>query len=521
MTSINDIYINALLADATYALDDAVTDEYPKSKLIQKLEDRMTGTLAEYIGSNFTVVTHKDISDIIGSGFDATVWRDEAGKIYVSMTGSAPGADFITDADLTVTGVAGAQIVDMVNWWLKNTTAAGEVAKQIDRIVIPSPLVSPTFSFVEAVSTTGTGVLSTVTNVTVNGHSLGGHLTTVFSRLFGMQWPVYHSYTYNGAGFTVTSGLLLDQISAILGNGVGTEQFPTESQQSNIYAENGINVTTQNWFDGQHGQRIPLFNEEGTGIPNHLMYKLTDALALGNLIASIDSAFDIVQMSALFDAGSNQAEASLEKILDDLIEVFTGSVSNVPISDSEALRANFHEELSTLQASLFVNNQALDPQLKPEYQNLQIVSAGDLADHATANTPEGLAYRYALVELNPFAVVGLDQSASDALYKTAYNPNGELDWYHSATGQGTFSSAYLKDRAEMLQDNFNDSECSDAIAWSDRYYLDNSTGFGVGAHNAGKRIVFSDGRSESLAGSAGLDLMTGSGNEKVLAMLTG
>ena len=129
-------------------LDDAVTDEYPKSKLIQKLEDRMTGTLAEYIGSNFTVVTHKDTSDIIGSGFYATVWRDEAGKIYVSMTGSVPGADFITDADLTITGVAGAQIVDMVNWWLKNTTAIGEVAKQIDRIVIPAPLVSPTFSFV-------------------------------------------------------------------------------------------------------------------------------------------------------------------------------------------------------------------------------------------------------------------------------------------------------------------------------------------------------------------------------------
>ena len=521
MTSINDTYINALLADATYALSGDTPNELGGSDLKIMLKDDMPLPLAEYIGSNFTVVTHKDTSDIIGSGFDATVWRDEAGKTYVSMTGSTPGADFATDLDLTITGVAGAQIVDMVNRWLKNTTVVGDIAKQIARVEIPVPGPKYTISFVEAPSTTGTGVLSTVTNVTVNGHSLGGHLTTVFSRLFGMQWPVDHSYTYNGAGFTVTSGLLLDQISAILGNGVGTEQFPTESQQSNIYAENGINVTTQNWFDGQHGQRIPLFNEEDTGIANHSMSKLTDALALGNLIASIDSAFDIAQMSALFDACSNQAEASLEKILDGLIEIFTGSVSNVPISDSEALRANYHEELSALQAGLFVNNQALALQLKPQYQNLKIVSVDSLVNHATANTPEGLAYRYALLELNPFAVVGLDQSASDALYKTAYNPNGELDWCHSATGQGTFSSAYLKDRAQMLQDNFNDSECSDAIAWSDRYYLDNSTGFGVGAHNAGKRIVFSDGRSESLAGSAGLDLMTGSGNEKVLAMFTG
>jgi len=40
------------------------------------------------------------IDPVIGSGFDATVWRDNTGKTYVSMTGSTPGADFETDADL-------------------------------------------------------------------------------------------------------------------------------------------------------------------------------------------------------------------------------------------------------------------------------------------------------------------------------------------------------------------------------------------------------------------------------------
>jgi hypothetical protein len=48
------------------------------------------------------------------------------------MTGSEGATDFVTDADLTVTGVAGTQIVDMVNWWLRNTAALGEpVSKSI------------------------------------------------------------------------------------------------------------------------------------------------------------------------------------------------------------------------------------------------------------------------------------------------------------------------------------------------------------------------------------------------------
>ena len=100
MPGITETYINALLADATCALDSDVSDVITGDTLAGELKTRMTLSLAECISSNFTVVTHKDTSDIIGSGFDATVWHDEAGKIYVSMTGSTLGADFITGADL-------------------------------------------------------------------------------------------------------------------------------------------------------------------------------------------------------------------------------------------------------------------------------------------------------------------------------------------------------------------------------------------------------------------------------------
>ncbi len=108
MSKINDAYINALLADATYGLKENKPNGYTHDELnaLQKLKTRMTPTLASYISDNFTVVTHKETSDATGSGFDATVWKDAGGKTYVSMTGSQPAgllADFVADFDLSGT----------------------------------------------------------------------------------------------------------------------------------------------------------------------------------------------------------------------------------------------------------------------------------------------------------------------------------------------------------------------------------------------------------------------------------
>src|SRR3972149_1674204 len=236
MTTLKDAYINALLADATYALESNVPNVLnglTGNDLTVRLNERMTPTLAQYIGDNFTVVTHVDSSEYVDSGFDATVWRDNnTGKTYVSMTGTEGVADFVTDIDLTLSGVARTQVADMVNWWLKNTTPIGQDAKQImlfGGIFLPAP------------STEGTGILSDVSTVVVNGHSLGGHLATAFTRLFGGQWDIEHTYTYNSAGFTITSGLFFNNIDLILGQGVGMERFPNENEQSNFFADNRIN----------------------------------------------------------------------------------------------------------------------------------------------------------------------------------------------------------------------------------------------------------------------------------------
>ena len=53
-----------------------------------------------------------------------------------------------------------------------------------------------------------------------------------------------------------------------------------------------------------------------------------------------------------------------------------------------------------------------------------------------------LAYRYALVNLNPFVLMDIDH--------TKHNPNGEFDLYHAKTNPNGLTPIYLEKRAEMM-----------------------------------------------------------------------
>ena len=87
MTTINETFTNALLADATYVHKLQAGES--GGDLVRKLSERMTPTLADYIAKNFSVVTQIESGDnvLTDSGFDATVWRQTDGKLYVSIDG--------------------------------------------------------------------------------------------------------------------------------------------------------------------------------------------------------------------------------------------------------------------------------------------------------------------------------------------------------------------------------------------------------------------------------------------------
>ena len=157
MNTINQSYINALLADAAYVrlLNTTGTAILNVADQITALTTSLTATQAKYITDNFEVV-NQELSPT--GGFDAVVWRVQpdsevaganngnAGKVYVSMRGTQGTTDIDDDGDLALYGVPSRQIVSMVNWWLRMTTSPSQQAVQIQALTgmmpaYPTPIV--------------------------------------------------------------------------------------------------------------------------------------------------------------------------------------------------------------------------------------------------------------------------------------------------------------------------------------------------------------------------------------------
>ena len=104
---------------------------------------------------------------------------------------------------------------------------------------------------------------------------------------------------------------------------------------------------------------------------------------------------------------------------------------------------------------------------KEDYQKLTVhdisVYAGS-AEALAAAAKDSLAVRYALEELNPFVVLGVDYSQ--------HNQNGELDLYDANTAPNGMSEQYLTDRASFLVAAVQAGVENATISADKIYYLD-------------------------------------------------
>jgi Ca2+-binding RTX toxin-like protein len=211
----------------------------------------------------------------------------------------------------------------------------------------------------------------------------------------------------------------------------------------------------------------------------HSLVLLVDSLSLMAALEALDPTVTPEIARQFYGAMSNAAALTLrptqgkaegdtlERILDAFYRLLRGPIAPPSLLDYEsslngntwhleAFRVPFHERLKDLNTAVANLRSGFGA---PAYsiRSLTTHSVADLVTSASGDDATGKAYRYALKELNPFAVVG-----NDDLY-APHNIRGELDLYDAATRGGTLTDDWIRDRATFL-------------AWKNIAYANNGTG---------------------------------------------
>ena len=279
----------------------------------------------------------------------------------------------------------------------------------------------------------------------MTGHSLGGHLAFMAARLFpGVVDPQVH--VYNAAGYDPTTadfigvggavGVALATAAKIYLNGEfgiaaagvlpGANQLTDPALDLIVKALRGsgaaqgtptvLNLRNEDIVPGNDlsivasritgAHRYPAPIDIPTEANSHVMEPLMDTLALHSLVESLGGNSSLSDLGRLLMASSSDILKSEERLTEALRALFLGERDELPLSDATAFdkigkgnidaRAAFHDAVLRVPEAVKLGSFSLDPLLDTRPVDLAKLAQGS----------EALAYRYALKELNPFAVVG-------------------------------------------------------------------------------------------------------------------
>ena len=554
MKSIESGFLDATLADVVYV--DRLSPGLTGEALAEAVKFRVSAPLAVQLGKQFEVLASYDgpLTD-----YQGVVFKDKTdGTLYLAHRGTAGSVDIVADIDLAlVSGVARDQVAAMVNWWNDIALPAGSSYRRVDSVSIGSP--DPR-TFIDGGAATAQGSIAAEVaaaaaagKLRVVGHSLGGHLTTVFASLFHDQ--VSHSSTFNGAGLFSTPtlsatfakmllGTPLQQAAQLLGR---VPRLPGADTQDNFHAVNGVDFTTNDLTFVQRGERVPVYNEYTSElslapIQNHFQYKLTDALALFRAFEQLEPGVGLDTLGGIAERGSVVQAASLEATLDALRRALQGqAVAPTPASDDGGdwkksimpqARIDFHQNLATLQESAAFRALAGKVEIAP----VAAQGASAMADAARTDFGSFVALRdLSAFALRPATGVAGAEAALAGVWQTARGTEYAA-WLADASaridldpdGTTQYSDAWYADRAAMLEWNLRrhaaDGPPPEARKIAGAWRFDDratGTSFDIAAPGVAyprlSQIVFgSDAVGDVLAGDTLADRLYGGGGADTL-----
>lgn len=372
---------------------------------------------------------------------------------------------------------------------------------------------------------TGLGLLNPGDQVTVTGHSLGGHLAAFAQRLFPTLFD--QTVTFNAPGFDpISSSKLTDKFVNLFSNYIDPLNPPAST-----FTELSPRLFTLEAEDSVPGDDADGVSSILTGAPasseefirvekvSHSMDQFMDALAVTSLIEQLNPSLSQNEIFSLYDSFSNNPGASEESFLNALSRLLLNN--NTPLDIVEAkfdrishgdfsLRSKVHTRILEIEASIKDKGYILE--------NFVDRNAGELVSLAQNE----MAYRYALKELNPFAIIG-----TVPLYQEQ----------QSTLDLENFSNQYLTDRAIFLQTkiqaNLNDEPLflQSTTAIGNKQFIDIESGLDITRLNNGpieQRFIFGSDQSEGSAlfatgdtddyvyGGGGIDSIFGKGGDDTI-----
>ena len=415
------------------------------------------------------------------SGFAATLFQRGTEKV-LAIRGTEPNSIFNAYTDLIKNdlqelgeyGMAISQAVSLYNYvqcLLAPSAKSDVVQLQIHTgLIAPTPAersgdyvtapgVPPKFIWVTK-TYTGQGLGELIKygdNLTLTGHSLGGHLAAVGARLFPTLFTK-GAVTFNAPGYDPLVGLsnLFPSVPMPTSGKQLTDEFintlfapylaeaPASSFTGRVTTIESEDAIPGDDFDGVSGSGTGKSFSPETYITtekvSHDIGHLMDGLAIQALMVRMNSTLDASQTGKIVESASASTGESYETLLDKLLLVITGQTVTVQRTepsnsiDGGAIEArrDYYTKLVDLEKKIKENTSL-------HLESILEKSPDAIVNLAKDGDIDALAYRYALKELNPFALLGANYDI--------HNAAGELNL---AKDGGELTDQYLTDRAQFL-----------------------------------------------------------------------